>query len=273
MKKEFDTPGSLKLVIRIPAGRAEIQTVDGTRTEIEVRPLADDEASRTAAAETSIEAREQGDRTVVQVEVPESSRSFSFKNAQVLIVALVPHGSDVEANAASADIEGRGRFGSGAIKTASGDVNLDKFDGTLEAKSASGDLSLGTVAGTAKVQTASGDIEVDNIGGAGKIQSASGDVDVRQARSSLKVLTASGDLSIGSVSEGQVTLQSASGDVQLGVRRGSTLWIDAKSLSGETTSDLEVDDAPPEGPGPHLEVRAKTMSGDIHVARADAVSA
>jgi DUF4097 and DUF4098 domain-containing protein YvlB len=273
MKKDFDTPGSLKLVTRIPAGRAEIQTVDGTRTEIEVRPLGDDEASRAAAEETRVEARERGSTTVVEVEVPESSKFFSFKQAKVLIVALVPHGTDVEADAASADVEGRGRFGSAQVKTASGDVTLENLDGALEAKSASGDLSVGTVAGTAKVSTASGDIAIDDIAGAGKIQTASGDVEVHQARSSLKVLTASGDQTIGSVSEGQVNLQSASGDVEVGVRRGSILWIDAKSLSGDTTSDLEVEDAPPEGPGPQLEVRANTMSGDIHVVRADAVPA
>ncbi|MGH2700116.1 MAG: DUF4097 family beta strand repeat-containing protein, partial [Actinomycetota bacterium] len=84
---------------------------------------------------------------------------------------------------------------------------------------------------------------------------------------------ASGDLAIEKAVEGAVSLQSASGDLRVGVGRGSILWIDARSMSGSTTSELELDDSPPEGPGPRLEIRAKTMSGDIHLVRADAVPA
>jgi hypothetical protein len=48
--------------------------------------------------------------------------------------------------------------------------------------------------------------------------------------------------------------------------------MDAKSMSGETTSDLAVGDAPEEQEeeGPLVELRIQTMSGDIHVARAEA---
>jgi DUF4097 and DUF4098 domain-containing protein YvlB len=93
-------------------------------------------------------------------------------------------------------------------------------------------------------------------------------VAVREAEGDLTVQTASGDQEIGSVAEGSVVLQTASGDIQVGIRRGSRLWIDAKSMSGETSSELEVGDAPADDEGPLVELRATTMSGDIHVARA-----
>ena len=80
--------------------------------------------------------------------------------------------------------------------------------------------------------------------------------------------TASGDQEVGSVSEGQITLQSASGDIEVGVKKGSKLFIDARSMSGETSSDLEVGEAPPEGEGPLVELRATAMSGDIRIRRA-----
>jgi DUF4097 and DUF4098 domain-containing protein YvlB len=82
------------------------------------------------------------------------------------------------------------------------------------------------------------------------------------------VQTASGDVQIDSVREGDVVLQTASGDIEVGIKKGSKLWIDAKSMSGETRSDLEVGDAPPDGDGPMVEVRATAMSGDITVKRA-----
>jgi hypothetical protein len=39
-------------------------------------------------------------------------------------------------------------------------------------------------------------------------------------------------------------------------------------MSGDTSSELDVRDAPPEGDGPLVEVRATAMSGDIRVKRA-----
>jgi DUF4097 and DUF4098 domain-containing protein YvlB len=100
------------------------------------------------------------------------------------------------------------------------------------------------------------------------VRAASGDVAIDEAQGSLKVQTASGDVEVGSVSEGEITLQTASGDIDVAVKKGSKLWIDARSMSGETSSELEVGDAPPDGEGPLVEVRATAMSGDIQVKRA-----
>jgi DUF4097 and DUF4098 domain-containing protein YvlB len=80
--------------------------------------------------------------------------------------------------------------------------------------------------------------------------------------------SASGDQTIGSVSQGKVDLKTASGDIKIGIREGSTLWVDARSRSGEVRSELPVSDLPPEGDAPHVELRANSMSGDITVVRA-----
>jgi DUF4097 and DUF4098 domain-containing protein YvlB len=100
------------------------------------------------------------------------------------------------------------------------------------------------------------------------VRSASGDVSIEEAEASLKVQTASGDLQAGSVREGDVTLQTASGDIEVGVKQGSKLWIDARSMSGDTSSEFDVGDAPPDGEGPLVEIRATAMSGDIAIRRA-----
>jgi len=91
---------------------------------------------------------------------------------------------------------------------------------------------------------------------------------VREARGSVRVSTASGDQNIGSVVTGQVELKSASGDLKIGIAEGSTLWVDARSRSGEVRSELPVSELPPEGEGPTVELRANTMSGDVTVSRA-----
>jgi DUF4097 and DUF4098 domain-containing protein YvlB len=117
------------------------------------------------------------------------------------------------------------------------------------------------------VNTASGDVEVGRLQGAGKVRAASGDISIFEADASLKVQTASGDVEIESVREGDVVLQTASGDIAVGIKQGSKLWIDAKSMSGETSSELDIGDAPTDGEGPLVEVRATAMSGDIRVKR------
>jgi hypothetical protein len=68
--------------------------------------------------------------------------------------------------------------------------------------------------------------------------------------------------------QGSVTLKSVSGDMHVGIRRGSGVWLDVKSVSGDTSSELAVDDTPPEGDGPLVELRATAMSGDIRIVSA-----
>jgi DUF4097 and DUF4098 domain-containing protein YvlB len=127
---------------------------------------------------------------------------------------------------------------------------------------------VGSVAGPAKVNSASGDVQIREAGSSLEVNSASGEVQLGEAGSSVSVNTASGDQAIGVVVQGKVTLKSASGDLKVGVREGSTLWVDARSRSGQVRSELPVSDAPPEGNAPHVELRANTMSGDVELVRA-----
>jgi hypothetical protein len=81
----------------------------------------------------------------------------------------------------------------------------------------------------------------------------------------------SGDLSLGAVMTGEVHAQAVSGDVSIGVRRGSRVFLDCNTLSGDTSSELELTTDAPAGDGPLVEIRAKTVSGDIRITRAAAL--
>ena len=65
-----------------------------------------------------------------------------------------------------------------------------------------------------------------------------------------------------------MTLRSASGDVLVGIRRGSRVFVDARSASGEMDSELQLDDHEPATDGPLVEVDAVTASGDVRIVRA-----
>jgi DUF4097 and DUF4098 domain-containing protein YvlB len=232
----FSTPEPPLLRIFVPSGDVRLDTTDGAETTVEVEgPLEDD-------------AKIELHRNEIVIEVGKKRIFGGTSDHRVRISA--PHASAVDANVASADVEGRGRFAAVEVNSASGDVSLDDVDGRL------------------KVNTASGDVEVEHVTGEAKINSASGDVTVGETQGDAKVRTASGDIAIRSAVRGTIDVNSASGDVEVGIRRGSSVFIDASSMSGDMTSELDVGDAPPVSDGPKVEFRARTMSGDVTLRRA-----
>jgi len=235
-------------------------------TTVVLEPLRDNDASSAAIEKARVELRERGDGQQVVIDVRD--RGGIFRHAEVLVAVTSPTETSVESKTGSAEVVGRGVFGSIEVESGSGDVEFGEIRGDVRVDAASGDVALGDVGGNARINTASGDVAMRSVAGDAKINSASGDVIVREARSSVSVSTASGDQEIGTVSTGKIDLKSASGDLKVGIAEGSTLWVDARSRSGEVRSELPVSELPPEGEGPKVELRANTMSGDVTVARA-----
>lgn len=267
MQQTFQTPGELALDLRVPAGRVELETADGEETAVELVPLDGGDASRDAVESATVELR--GHHLVVHVQARRGGFLSFGREPQVRLAIRCPHGAEVGLKTASADLEGHGRFGRVGVDTASGDVTLEEVAGDLGVRTASGDVRVERVGGEAGVKSASGYVSLDRVEGVVGVQLASGDLVVGEAGGPVGAQSASGDLRVGSVSEGKVELQSASGDVTVGIRRGSRLWVDASSMSGDTSSELEVGDASlDDGEGPLVELKARTMSGDIRVVRA-----
>jgi DUF4097 and DUF4098 domain-containing protein YvlB len=257
----FDTPGHVQLDIRVPSGRIDLEAVEGTQTLVEL------DGPDELIGEARIESRPRGDGFGVTVVVEERG-FFKRGRGEVRARVTIPKGADVDLSTASADVEARGELGEFEANTASGDVRVQQIGGEAQVNSASGDVKLDSVGGRLTVNTASGDLEVGHLAGDGKVRAASGDIQVGEAESSLKVQTASGDVEVGSVREGEIVLQTASGDIEVGVKRGSKVFMDVRSMSGETSSDLEMADAPAGGDGPSLEIKAMAMSGDVEIRRA-----
>jgi hypothetical protein len=271
--ERFDTPGKVRLDLSVSAGEIDVRAEGSGETTVDLEPLRSNDASREAVESARILLRDRGDAHELLVDVPGSRGLNLFsRGPEVRLVVHCPAGTELQAEGGSADVQAAGRYASVQIQTGSGDVTVAAVDGDAKLKSGSGDLALERVGGELSAQTGSGDVEIGRTGHSAGVRSASGDVVVRDATLELTVQTASGDVRVEAVSVGEVSVQSASGDVYVGVRKGRTLWVDAKSMSGETTSDFAVGEAPgeQEDEGPLVELRIQTMSGDIHVARADA---
>jgi DUF4097 and DUF4098 domain-containing protein YvlB len=246
------TPDGVQLELRLSAGRCEIETSDTSETVVEAEPMNGSTASREAAealVETLSERSGGGHKLVVAM--PKMRRLVSgLNNAKVLVRIRTPHGADLDASTASADVVVRGRLRAADVRTASGDVTIETAEQATEVKTASGAVELGSVIG------------------AGGVNTMSGDVRIGETSAALTVNTMSGDVKIERVATGAIQVRSMSGDVRAGIARGATLFVDANSASGDVRSELPVTEATPAGGHADVELRVTSMSGDIVVARA-----
>ena len=78
-------------------------------------------------------------------------------------------------------------------------------------------------------------------------RTASGAVDVGWAGDLVSAVSASGDVTVRDAARGEVICKSTSGDIAVGVRKGTLVWLDLTTVSGRTTSSLQPDDAPDGG--------------------------
>jgi hypothetical protein len=268
------TPGELRLRLHLPAGRIEIMTWDEPTTDVQVEPL----DGGAAAAEFAASVRQQlrargGGGHELLVETPGRKGILGFRREPELRFTITaPHGTHVEAETASADVDCRGRLGSVDLKTASGDVSVEEASGDVTVKSVSGDAHLTTAGGRARVNTVSGDVQIGSVTGEAVLNLVSGDVQIGDAGSSVSIKSVSGDVELEAVRRGEVRLQSVSGDLTISVVRGARLWMDVSSLSGDTRSELDVSDGGSAGEV-DLQVRATSTSGDIQLLRSQKASA
>jgi hypothetical protein len=181
------------------------------------------------------------------------------------LTVTLPQGSRCAVRTASADITSTGELAELDAHTASGDVTAAAVTRNLQAVTASGDVRADETGEMADLRTVSGDIRIARAGRDVHARTASGDVNIAIAVGSATATTASGDVRIGSMASGRADVNTASGDVVVGVARDVGVYLDLASLSGSVTSQLE--DAEPGG-DVTLEVRCRSLSGDIRIARA-----
>lgn len=264
MERRFETSGTPTIEVRLPAGRVEISTHEGNETIVQLEALRDNAASHKAVENARVELRRSGRDDLVLVDVREHSSFLSFSmGAEVEVRVQAPAGSNLKTSLASANLVGHGTLGSLEAHLASGDLSVDDVTSDTEVRTASGDVRLASVGGDLNVHSASGEVDIGRVDGSATVRTASGDVGLGVASSSVTVHTASGDVRLGSVAAGRVSIQSASGDVEVSIARGAGAYIDAKSMSGDVTSELDVEKTVPGGST--VDLKATSMSGDIRI--------
>jgi hypothetical protein len=270
----FDTPGPVTLRISIPDGDVNVEAAEGAQVTVDLQPLRNNNASRDAVEQARVELIERSGRYEVVVEGPKQWMwGLSLgRGASIGVRITCPEGTRIEASTTTAEVRTRGRLGEADIKTASADIELDVVDGEVRVATASGDVATGEIGG-GSLKSASGDLGVRLARGRVSLNSASGDVRLDRALAAVSVATASGDQELGSVEAGEIKLQSVSGDVRVGVVSGLRVWLDATSVSGAVTSSLALEEGGRTSSDAVLELRARTVSGDIRIEAATLLSA
>ncbi|HCB06106.1 MAG TPA: DUF4097 family beta strand repeat-containing protein [Nocardioides sp.] len=262
----FETHSPVNLVAEISKGNVSVQCLDTTESIVRVEGKHADD----------VIVEQRGDS--ISVLEPGRGRIFGDNALQVEIV--LPEGSNPAVRTGSADIQVEGRAGhaqlrSGSgdctidaveghllVETGSGEVRVDDVQGNLKVKSGSGDIEIGEAGGTSSISTGSGDVSIENAYGTTVVKTGSGDLSISAAHGDTSFSTGSGDVSVDLVERGRLAVKGASGDVSIGVRAGVPVWTDVTTVSGTIRSDLQGAGQPREGQD-HIEVRAKTVSGDI----------
>jgi DUF4097 and DUF4098 domain-containing protein YvlB len=273
MNRQFETPQPIELYVEIGKGSVEVKAVETDTTELDIRGQNADEVTVTFE-----------DNRLSVIAPKESGGWFGGKDRELDVRVTLPTGSDLAVRTGSADIRVDGQVNDVDLKTGSGDVTCDTFTGSarlatgsgdvavseahdeLQIKSGSGDISIGTCVGSLNVSTGSGDVEVGTTNARAVVKTGSGDLKVVTANDDVSMSTGSGDLSIGTARRGRLTLKGASSDVRVGIPAGTPVWTDINTVTGSIRSNLESVGSPQEGQD-HIELQARTVSGDITLAQ------
>ncbi len=153
--------------------------------------------------------------------------------------------------------------GSGVtVDTSSGNLDIEDVQGPVNVQTDSGDITTHNITGQTTVETSSGSIRMDGINGQLKAITQNGDVIVKNAAlSSQSILkTTNGSVRLfGSLNpQGNYTLETSRGDVDLTLPDNATFQISASTGSGSIQNEFG---AATVGAAPRAQITARIEDG------------
>ncbi|CRK62018.1 hypothetical protein [Alloactinosynnema sp. L-07] len=277
----FATPEPISVTIELAVGDVQLVASDRTDTLVEVRPSdAADESDVEAAQRTRVEYAD----GALTVRGPKSRvLDFSKKTRSVDVVIELPTGSRVHTDLSVAEVRTTGVLGECRFKTAvghfridqtgplradtTGHITIERVAGDAQVATGSGRVRIGEVDGTAVVKNSNGSTDIGTVTGELRVRSANGDITVDRADAKVEAKTANGSIRVGAVSRGSVALNTAAGDLEIGIADGTAAWLDLSTGHGRVTNALADAGQGPDKSEETVEVRAHTGYGDIHIHR------
>lgn len=279
----FETDHPIVLSIELSYAVVHIIATDRTDTVVAVNPSDRERPEDVEAAQkTDVEVT----NGTLAISGPKRGIAWHLvgwkRSGSVDVTVELPEGSSLRADTGFVDFRCDGRLGDVEVKTAAGDVRLDRT-GALRVRTsagqvaveeasgkaeivAGGELRIGAVAAEAEVKNLNGTTWIGRVEGAAKVKSANGDITIEDAGSDVTVKTANGNIRLGQVARGSVSMETASGGLEIGIREGTAAWIDVVTKFGRVRNNL-TSVADPETSAETVQVRGRTSFGDVSIAR------
>lgn len=271
--------------VRVEVEVGSVQVLASARADVSVEatPSNPDRAGDRAAAE-AVRVDHVGDAVVVRG--PHRSRIFGAGKDSVDVVVEVPEGSEVEVAVKFGSARLAGRFGEVRaevpfgefvldsaeqldFKGGHGDYRVTHVEGDAQLKFKSGAMRVGHVGGRLQLTGSDGPITVDRIVGEAELKTSSGALEIGSTASGATIRAAYGGIRVREAVRGVLRVDGSYGPVDVGVRPGTAVWLDATSQHGVVRTDLASDAGPAEG-DETLELHIRTGYGSINVHRSEA---
>jgi DUF4097 and DUF4098 domain-containing protein YvlB len=277
----FDTPEPILADIEPGVGNVRIIASDRTDTVVDVRPSNEADASDVKATKQT---RVEFSGGTLSVKGPRvTPLDVTRKTRSVEVTIELPSGSRVQGKTGMGDLHATGRLGecryrSGTghlqldhtgelhLHTSTGNVVVEHVAGDADISTSSGQLRIGAIAGTGVVKNSNGATTIGSAGGTFRARSANGDITVEHAEDGVEAKSANGSVRVLDAVRGTLTLETAMGDIEIGIRDGSAAWLDVKTKFGRVTNNMTATTTP-DAATDKLEVKANTSFGDITVNR------
>lgn len=277
----YDTPGPILVHLEPAVGNVRIIAGDRPDTVVDVRPTDETNASDVKAAQQTV-VEFTGGTLTVRAPKPRPF-DFSNKTRSIEVTIELPEGSRVQGGAGIGNLHGTGRLGelgykTGAghvqldqtgelhLRTAAGQVSVDRVGGNADISTGSGRVEIGAIAGTGEVKNSNGGTLIGSVGGMLRVRAANGDITVEHAEDGVDAKTANGAVRVLDAARGELALETAMGDIELGIREGSAAWLDVHTRFGRVNNEMH-DATAPDVATDKIEARARTSFGDITIHR------
>lgn len=277
----FDTLEPISVTAYVYAGSIRFSAGARVDTIVEVRP-------RDPKKDLDVRTAEQTQVTyaggVLTLATPKAN--LLGRGGTVDVTVELPTDSNIALDGAGANVIGEGRLGEVRVKTSAGDVRLDTT-GPLQLKASHGSINVDRVEGLAEITSSTGNMRVGLIDGPAvlknshatttigavtgelRVSGANGAIDIARVEGSVTGTTTNGTLRIGDVARGSIQLETANGNVEVGIREGAAAWLDVSTNHGQVRNTLGGTEAP-ERTEDSVKVRVRTNWGNIDILRAKA---
>jgi hypothetical protein len=277
----FATPEPITVTLDVITADVRLRATERTDTVVTISPRDPAESEDVQASERT---RTEFAAGRLEIRTPRSWRTTfgPFRTGGALDITIeLPAGSQLRGEASMAGVHATGELGDCQFKTSAGDlsfdrtgpaklsthgrVNVGRIGGAAEISSA-GTVRIGELSGTTTIKNANGVTEIGTVAGELTCKAANGNIAVGTALADVKAASSNGDISVDEVVRGEISLETANGRIEIGIRPGTAAQLDVRSSVGRVRNALDAADGPDRS-DEVATVRARTSFGDVVIRR------